>query len=47
MAWNNMNGLTKAQGRYYQGRTPLHTFLEGLQFYQKYVYEDIDGKEAV
>lgn len=34
------------QGRYCQGRTPLQTFTDGLELYQKYVYDDVEEKEA-
>jgi len=37
MAWYN-NERTN-QGRYCQGRTPLQTFIEGLELYQGYVYD--------
>ena len=38
MAW--YSGERANQGRYRQGRTPRHTFLDGLELYQKYVYEN-------
>jgi transposase InsO family protein len=44
MAWYN-NERTN-QGRNCQGRTPMQTFLEGLDLYQKYVYEEVELKEA-
>jgi hypothetical protein len=44
MAWYNRERTN--QGRYCQGRTPMETFLEGLELYQKYVYEEVDEKEA-
>jgi len=44
MAWYNTERTN--QGRYCQGRTPMQTFLEGLELYQKYVYEEVDEKEA-
>ncbi len=28
------------QGKYCQGRTPLQTFLDGLELYQKHVFEN-------
>lgn len=34
------------QGRYCQGRTPLQTFLEGLELYKKHVYEGLEIEEA-
>ena len=35
------------QGRYCQGRTPMQTFMEGLELYQQYVYEnDVVEPEA-
>ena len=34
------------QGRYCQGRTPLQTFMEGLDLYQKHVYEGLETDEA-
>jgi hypothetical protein len=30
------------QGRYCQGRTPFQTFLDGLELYQKHVYEEVE-----
>jgi hypothetical protein len=30
------------QGRYCQGRTPMQTFLDGRELYQKYVYDTVD-----
>jgi transposase InsO family protein len=44
MVWYNKERTN--QGRYCQGRTPMQTFLEGLPLYQKYVYEEVDEKEA-
>jgi hypothetical protein len=38
--------LRTNQGRYYQGRTPLQTFLEDLELYQRHGYEKIENKEA-
>ncbi len=36
------------QGRHCQGKTPLMTFIEGLELYQKYVYEyDMEQKEEI
>lgn len=34
------------QGKHCQGRTPMQTFLEGLDLYQKYVFEEVELKEA-
>jgi transposase InsO family protein len=34
------------QGRYCQGRTPLQTFLDGLELYQKHVYEEVEIEKA-
>lgn len=44
MAWYNTERTN--QGRYCQGRTPMQTFLEGLDLYQKYVYEEVELEEA-
>lgn len=38
MAWYNAERTN--QGRYCQGRTPLQTFLDGLDLYQQYVFEN-------
>lgn len=38
MAWYNTERTN--QGRYCKGRTPLQTFTNGLELYQRYVYED-------
>jgi transposase InsO family protein len=35
------------QGRYCQGRTPLQTFLDGLELYKRFVYEEIVVEEDV
>jgi len=35
------------QGRYCQGRTPLQTFLDGLELYRRFVYEEIVVEEDV
>ena len=46
MAW--YNGERTNQGRYCQGRTPFQTFLDGLELYQQYVYENpVEEKEAM
>lgn len=37
MAWYNIERTN--QGRYCQGRTPMQTFIEGLELYQQYVYD--------
>jgi hypothetical protein len=37
IAWYNIERTN--QGRDCQGRTPLQTFIEGLELYQKYVYD--------
>jgi transposase InsO family protein len=37
MNWYNTERTN--QGRYCQGRTPLQTFIEGLELYQQYVYD--------
>jgi len=37
MAWYNTERTN--QGRYCQGRTPMQTFIEGLELYQQYVYD--------
>ena len=34
------------QGRYCQGRTPLKTFMEGLNLYQRHVYEGLETEGA-
>ena len=35
------------QGKYCQGRTPLQTFLDGLELYQKHVFENqVEEREA-
>jgi transposase InsO family protein len=34
------------QGRYCQGRTPLQTFMDGLNLYQRHVYEGLETDEA-
>lgn len=44
MRWHNTERTN--QGRYCQGRTPMQTFLEGLDLYQKYVHEEVKLKEA-
>lgn len=44
MLWYNDERTN--QGRHCQGRTPMQTFLEGLHLYQKYVYEEVELKEA-
>ncbi|MBI5814079.1 MAG: IS481 family transposase [Nitrospinae bacterium] len=38
MAWYNAERTN--QGRYCKGRTPLQTFTDGLELYQRYVYEN-------
>jgi transposase InsO family protein len=43
---NYYNTERTNQGRYCQGRTPFQTFLEGLELYQKHVYESIENSEA-
>ena len=42
------NGSRTNEGKYCQGRTPLKTFVDGLELYQKYVYEkeEVDQPEA-
>ncbi|MBF0290653.1 MAG: IS481 family transposase [Nitrospinae bacterium] len=37
MEWYNVERTN--QGRYCQGRTPLQTFMDGLELYQRHVYE--------
>ena len=37
MVWYNTERTN--QGRYCQGRTPMQTFIEGLELYQQYVYD--------
>ena len=37
MVWYNTDRTN--QGRYCQGRTPMQTFIEGLELYQQYVYD--------
>lgn len=44
MAWYNSERTN--QGRYCQGRTPMQTFVDGLDLYQKYVYEEVEEKIA-
>ena len=34
------------QGRYCQGRTPFQTFMDGLELYQQYAYENLEKEEA-
>ncbi len=34
------NGDRTNQGKHCQGRTPLQTFLDGLELYQKHVFEN-------
>ncbi len=43
---NCYNNDRTNQGRYCQGRTPQQTFLDGLEFYRQYVYDNFEGKEA-
>ena len=40
------NGQRTNQGRFCQGRTPMQTFLAGLELYQQYVYDAPNGIEA-
>jgi len=40
------NNQRTNQGRYCQGRTPMQTFLDGRELYQKHVYETVDVIEA-
>lgn len=42
------NGSRTNEGKYCQGRTPLQTFIDGLELYQQYVYEkeEVDQPEA-
>ena len=35
------------QGKYCQGRTPMQTFLDGLELYQRFVYEETVAGESV
>jgi len=35
------------QGKYCQGRTPLQTFLDGLELYRRFVYEETVAEEDV
>jgi len=35
------------QGKYCQGRTPMQTFLDGLELYQQFVYEETVAEESV
>ena len=35
------------QGKYCQGRTPMQTFLDGLELYQRFVYEETVAEESV
>jgi transposase InsO family protein len=35
------------QGKYCQGRTPMQTFLDGLDLYQRFVYEETVAEESV
>jgi len=35
------------QGKYCQGRTPIQTFLDGLELYQQFVYEETVAEESV
>jgi len=37
MSWYNTERTN--QGRYCQGRTPMQTFMDGLELYQQYVYD--------
>ena len=43
---DHYNNERTNQGRYCQGRTPFQTFLDGLELYQQYVYENLDFEEA-
>jgi hypothetical protein len=36
------NNQRTNQGRYCQGRTPMQTFLDGVDLYQKHVYDAVD-----
>ncbi len=46
MAWYNAERTN--HGRYCQGRTPLQTFMDGLELYQRYVYENpVEEKEVM
>ena len=42
------NGSRTNEGKYCQGRTPLQTFIDGLELYQEYVYEkeEVNQPEA-
>ncbi len=44
MTWYNQERTN--QGRYCQGRTPMDTFADGLELYNRYVYDNLEGKEA-
>lgn len=46
MAWYNTERTN--QGRYCQGRTPLQTFMDGLELYQRHVYENetVENQDA-
>jgi len=35
------------QGKYCQGRTPMQTFLDGLELFQRFVYEETVAEESV
>lgn len=43
---NCYNAERTHQGRYCQGRTPLQTFTDGLELYQKRVHEGIAIEDA-
>ncbi len=40
------NNLRTNQGRYCQGRTPMQTFNDGKELYQKYVHDAVDEAAA-
>jgi len=40
------NTLRTNQGRYCQGRTPMQTFLDGIDLYQKHVYDAVEVEAA-
>lgn len=44
---NTYNADRTNQGKYCQGRTPLQTFIDGLELYQKHVFENgVEEREA-
>jgi hypothetical protein len=44
MVWYNSDRTN--QGRYCQGRTPMQTFIDGLPLYQRYVFDELEEREA-